>query len=109
MGLMRSGARDWGLGTRDSGLGTRRRAQLAHRAFDLAPSRTILSQRCERFFRFPNPESRAMDADLLRIPVGPGSMHVERYGHGGAPILLVHGFGTCSFLWREIGPVLALA
>lgn len=50
-----------------------------------------------------------MDADLLRIPVGPGSMHVERYGHGGAPILLVHGFGTCSFLWRNIGPTLALA
>jgi pimeloyl-ACP methyl ester carboxylesterase len=36
-------------------------------------------------------------------------MHVERYGHGGAPILLVHGFGTCSFLWRNIGPTLALA
>ena len=50
-----------------------------------------------------------MDADLLRIPVGPGSMHVERYGHGGAPILLVHGFGTCSFLWRDVGPVLAMA
>jgi pimeloyl-ACP methyl ester carboxylesterase len=50
-----------------------------------------------------------MDADQLRIPVGPGSLHVERYGHGGAPILLVHGFGTCSFLWRDIGPVLAMA
>ncbi|HEY5062588.1 MAG TPA: alpha/beta hydrolase [Gemmatimonadaceae bacterium] len=50
-----------------------------------------------------------MDADLLRIPVGPGSMHVERYGHGGAPILFVHGFGTCSFLWREVGPAFALA
>src|ERR1041385_2049740 len=50
-----------------------------------------------------------MDADLLRIPVGPGSMHVERYGHGGSPILLVHGFGTCAFLWREVGPVLASA
>src|SRR5205814_7127411 len=50
-----------------------------------------------------------MDADLLRIPVGPGSMHVERYGHGGAPILLVHGFGTCSFLWRNVGPTLATA
>jgi pimeloyl-ACP methyl ester carboxylesterase len=50
-----------------------------------------------------------LDADLLRIPVGPGSMHVERYGHGGAPILLVHGFGTCSFLWRNVGPVLATA
>ena len=36
-------------------------------------------------------------------------MHVERYGHGGAPILLVHGFGTCSFLWRQVGPILALA
>src|SRR5205823_7789807 len=50
-----------------------------------------------------------IDADLLRIPVGPGSMHVERYGHGGAPILLVHGFGTCSFLWRNVGPLLAMA
>jgi len=50
-----------------------------------------------------------MDADLLRIPVGPGSVHVERYGHGGAPILLVHGFGTCSFLWRNVGPTLAAA
>ena len=50
-----------------------------------------------------------MDADLLRIPVGPGSMHVERYGHGGAPILLVHGFGTFSFLWRGSGSVLATA
>ena len=36
-------------------------------------------------------------------------MHVERYGHGGAPILLVHGFGTCSFLWRQVGPILAQA
>jgi pimeloyl-ACP methyl ester carboxylesterase len=36
-------------------------------------------------------------------------MHVERYGHGGAPVLLVHGFGTCSFLWRNVGPALAMA
>lgn len=36
-------------------------------------------------------------------------MHVERYGHGGAPIVLVHGFGTCAFLWRNIGPEIALA
>lgn len=36
-------------------------------------------------------------------------MHVERYGHGGGPILLVHGFGTCAFLWRGIGPALAMA
>ena len=36
-------------------------------------------------------------------------MHVERYGHGGAAVLLVHGFGTCSFLWRDIAPEFALA
>jgi len=36
-------------------------------------------------------------------------MHVERYGHGGAPILLVHGFATCAFLWRQVGPALAIA
>lgn len=36
-------------------------------------------------------------------------MHVERYGHGGAPILLVHGFGTSSFLWRNVAPTIALA
>lgn len=56
-----------------------------------------------------SPLEMSLDADLLRIPVGPGSMHVERYGHGGAPILFVHGFGTCSFLWREVGPAFALA
>jgi pimeloyl-ACP methyl ester carboxylesterase len=36
-------------------------------------------------------------------------MHVERYGHGGAPVVFVHGFGTCAFLWRNIGPEIALA
>ncbi len=36
-------------------------------------------------------------------------MHVERYGHGGAPVVLVHGFGTCAFLWRNVGPEIALA
>lgn len=36
-------------------------------------------------------------------------MHVERFGHGGAPFVLVHGFGTSSFLWRNIAPTLALA
>jgi pimeloyl-ACP methyl ester carboxylesterase len=35
-------------------------------------------------------------------------MHVERYGHGGAPVVLIHGFGTCSFLWRNVAPVLAI-
>ena len=48
-----------------------------------------------------------MHADHLRIPVGPGSLHVERYGHGGTPIVLVHGFGTSSFLWRWVAPQLA--
>jgi pimeloyl-ACP methyl ester carboxylesterase len=32
---------------------------------------------------------------------------VDRYGHGGRPVVLVHGFGTCSFLWRHVGPSLA--
>jgi pimeloyl-ACP methyl ester carboxylesterase len=36
-------------------------------------------------------------------------MHVERYGHGGAPIVLLHGFGTSCFLWRNIAPEIALA
>ena len=30
-----------------------------------------------------------MNADLLRVPVGPGSLHVERYGHGGTPVVLL--------------------
>ena len=34
---------------------------------------------------------------------------MERYGHGGQAVLLVHGFGTCSFVWRNIGPSIALA
>lgn len=50
-----------------------------------------------------------MQADVLRVPVGPGAVHVERYGHGGAPIILLHGFGTCTFLWRNVAPVLAEA
>lgn len=48
-----------------------------------------------------------MDADLLRIPVGPGALHVERYGHGGSPVVLLHGFTTSSFLWRHVGRELA--
>ncbi|MES2178961.1 MAG: alpha/beta hydrolase [Gemmatimonadota bacterium] len=54
-------------------------------------------------------EEGPIDADLLRIPVGPGSIHVERYGHGGTPVVLLHGFGTSSFIWRSIGPEIALA
>ena len=48
------------------------------------------------------------NADLLRVPAGGASLHVERYGHGGVPVVLVHGLGTSSFLWREVGPELAL-
>jgi pimeloyl-ACP methyl ester carboxylesterase len=54
---------------------------------------------------FPGPP---IDADIYRIPVGPGALHVQRYGFGGAPVVLLHGFGTSSFLWREIGPRLAV-
>jgi pimeloyl-ACP methyl ester carboxylesterase len=54
-------------------------------------------------------EDTTIDADLLRVPVGPGSLHVERYGLGGQAVLLVHGFGTDSFLWRHVGPQIALA
>ena len=43
------------------------------------------------------------------MPVGPGSLHVERYGLGGQAVLLVHGFGTSSFVWRHVGPAVAQA
>jgi len=59
-------------------------------------------------YRPPQP-APPIDADILRIPVGPGALHVERYGHGGRPVLLLHGFGTCAFLWRAVGPSLALS
>ena len=45
-----------------------------------------------------------MQADVLRVPVGPGAMHVERFGHGGTAVILIHGFGTSSFLWRHVAP-----
>jgi pimeloyl-ACP methyl ester carboxylesterase len=48
-----------------------------------------------------------IDADVLRVPAGPGSLHVERYGHGGTAVVLLHGFGTSSFLWRAVGPAIA--
>ena len=34
---------------------------------------------------------------------------MERYGHGGAPVVLLHGFGTSSFVWRDVAPEIALA
>ncbi|HEX4934800.1 MAG TPA: alpha/beta hydrolase [Gemmatimonadaceae bacterium] len=48
------------------------------------------------------------DPDIFRVPVGPGAMHVERFGYGGTPVVLVHGFGTSAFLWRHVGPMLAV-
>ena len=36
-------------------------------------------------------------------------MHVARFGQGGPPVILIHGFGTCSFLWRNVGARLAEA
>lgn len=50
-----------------------------------------------------------MQADVLRVPVGPGAMHVERFGHGGTAVILIHGFGTSSFLWRNIAPAITEA
>lgn len=41
--------------------------------------------------------------DSLRIPVGPGAVHVDRYGYAGSPIVLLHGFPTSAFLWRDVG------
>lgn len=32
---------------------------------------------------------------------------MERYGHGGRAILLIHGFATSSFLWRAVAPAIA--
>ncbi len=51
--------------------------------------------------------SPIMHVEHLRIPVGAGSLHLERVGRGGAPFVLLHGFGTCAFLWRHVAPSLA--
>jgi pimeloyl-ACP methyl ester carboxylesterase len=72
----------------------------------MAPVARQLNARCNHL---APPEEHSIDADLLRVPVGPGSLHVERYGHGGHAVLLIHGFGTCSFVWRNVGPSIALA
>ncbi len=50
-----------------------------------------------------------MQADQLRVPVGPGAMHVERFGHGGTAVILLHGFATSSFLWRNVAPAITEA
>jgi pimeloyl-ACP methyl ester carboxylesterase len=44
----------------------------------------------------------------VRIPIGPGAVHVERYGFGDRPVVMLHGFGTSGFLWRNIAPSLPL-
>jgi len=43
-----------------------------------------------------------MYVEHLRLPVGPGSLHVERLGRGGAAVVLLHGFGTNASLWRPV-------
>ena len=50
-----------------------------------------------------------MEPDTLTVPVGPGSLHADRYGQGGDAIVLLHGFGTSAFLWRNVAPQLAKA
>lgn len=48
-----------------------------------------------------------MHVEHLRVPVGAGALHVERIGRGGPAVVLLHGFGTCTFLWRRLAPALA--
>jgi pimeloyl-ACP methyl ester carboxylesterase len=47
--------------------------------------------------------------EQLRVPAGDGALHVTRAGRAGRPIVLVHGFGTSSFLWRHVAVRLASA
>ncbi len=35
-------------------------------------------------------------------------MHAERFGFGDHPLVLLHGFGTSTFLWRRVAPALPL-
>jgi pimeloyl-ACP methyl ester carboxylesterase len=35
-------------------------------------------------------------------------LHAERYGFGDHALVLLHGFGTSSFLWRRVAPALPL-
>ena len=46
--------------------------------------------------------------DHLRVAVRPGELHAERYGFGDHALVLLHGFGTSSFLWRRVAPALPL-
>ena len=56
-----------------------------------------------------SPDYPFMYVEHLRIPIGSGALHVERVGRGGPPVVLLHGFGTCAFLWRRLSPALAMA
>jgi 2-hydroxymuconate-semialdehyde hydrolase len=51
----------------------------------------------------------AIEPDILHVPVGPGALHVERYGHAERAVVLLHGFGTSSFVWRALAPALVRA
>lgn len=44
----------------------------------------------------------------MRVAIGVGELHVERFGFGDRPVVLLHGFGTSSFLWRHVAPLLPL-
>ena len=48
-----------------------------------------------------------MYLEHLRIPVGDGTLHVERLGRGSRAVMLVHGFGTSAALWRRAAVHLA--
>ncbi len=52
---------------------------------------------------------RAVYTEHLHIPVGAGTLHIERLGRGGPAVLLLHGFATSAFLWRHAAPHLAAA
>lgn len=44
----------------------------------------------------------------MQVPVGPGALHVERWGFGDRAVVLLHDLGSCSFLWREVAVRLPL-
>lgn len=44
----------------------------------------------------------------MRVPVGPGALHVERWGFGDRAVVLLHDLASCSFLWREVAVRLPL-
>ena len=48
-----------------------------------------------------------MFIEHLRIPIGSGVMHAERMGRGNRPVVFLHGFGTCAFLWRSVAAQMA--